>query len=97
MGAVASNETPGWANRPAARHVSLFHKDFLGMIWASEQFLFPAAHSRQAQGDKTCMSVVEQGTICVWWRRATGNRGRESREPSLPGVWGHLGICDLIR
>lgn len=68
----------------------LFHKDFLGMIRASVQFLFPAAHSRQAQGDKTCMNVVGQGTIWVGWRRATGSRGRDSREQSWPGGWGSL-------
>lgn len=64
----------------------LFHKDFLGMIRASVQFLFPAAHSRQAQGDQTCKSVVGQGTIWRGWRRATGSRGRDSQERILPGA-----------
>lgn len=79
-------------------HTSLlFHKDFLVMIRASVQFLFPAAHSRQAQGDKTRMSVVGQGTIWRGWRRATGSRGRDSQERSLPWAWGTLWDCDLIR
>lgn len=50
-----------------------FHMDFLGMTGASVQFLFPAARSRQAQGDKTSLNVVGQGTIWGGRRRATGS------------------------
>lgn len=37
------------------------------------QFLFPAAHSRQDQGDKTSLNAVGQGTIWGGQRRATGS------------------------
>lgn len=67
----------------------LFHKDFLGMTRASVQFLFPAAHSRQAQGDKTCMSVVGQGTI--WRRVEEGHRKQGQGQPGVEPAWG-LGV-----
>lgn len=78
----------------------LFHKDFLGMKRASVQFLFPAAHSRQAQGDKTCRSVVVRGTIWLGWRRVTGSGTGTARSGAGLGLGGggaHLGTCDLIR
>lgn len=49
------------------------------------QFLFPAAHSRQTEGDKTSLTVVGQGTIWGGRRRATGSVVGTAKE-LVPGL-----------
>lgn len=60
------------------------------------QFLFPAAHRRQAWGDKMSLNVVGQGTIWGGWRRATGSTAGTAWELAA-GAGGDSGTCDLIR
>lgn len=62
-----------------------FHMDFLGMTRASVQFLFPAAHSRQAQGDKTCLNA---GNNMGWAEEGHRKPGRDLK---VELAWG-LGV-----
>lgn len=55
------------------------------MIRASVQFLFPAAHSRQAQGDKARMSVVGQDNM---ERVEEGHRKQGQGQPGAEPAWG---------
>lgn len=61
------------------------------------QFLFPAALSRQAQGDKMSLNVVGQGGN-IMGRVEEGHRkhGRDSQGAGC-GAGGDSGTCDLIR
>ena len=84
---------PGWADRPAAGHVHL-HSTWTSWEWpgASKQFLFPAAHSRQAQGDKTSLNVVGKEQY-----GAAGGGPQEVCRGAGHRAGGDSGTCDLIR